>query len=122
MTTLQLNGYLVGLSLVALGAVGPWLAMSRVARILGVLSALAGASVAGLIALLETGESSAPLGLLLLGWALSVGLGILAAALASRSVRPVARTAWGWLAAVLALELWFALVVLWVATVSAGGV
>lgn len=122
MTTLQLNGYLVGLSLVALGAVGPWLAMSRVARILGVLSALAGASVAGLIALVETGESSAPLGLLLLGWALSVGLGILAAALASRPGRPVARTAWGWLAAVLALELWFALVVLWVATVSAGGV
>lgn len=103
---------------VAVPAIGP---SSRL-RAAGLAAALSGAAAPAAALAMNRLELWLPPQFLLLAWCCSALLAATLVPLIARASHPASRLAWSWVAAVLALDLWFAAAFLWAATVAPGGV
>jgi hypothetical protein len=122
MQPLLLHSLVVALGQLLMGAVVPAIGPSGRLRAAGLAAALSGAAAPAALLAMDRLEFWLPLQVLLLAWCCSVLLAATLVPLTARGSHPVPRLVWGWVAAVLALDLWFAAAFLWAATVSAGGV
>jgi len=105
-----------------MGVVVPVIGPSGRLRAAGLSAALSGAAGPATLLAMDRLELWLPPQLLLLSWCCSGLLAAVVVPLTARGSHPVPRLVRGWVAAVLALDLWFAAAFLWAATVSPGGV